>query len=247
MADPLIELQLLLRPGIEGCRARQVRNVTAITGSVAVGKSTTARLLGESLTATIDELRVEIVSSDGFLYPNRVLDERGLAMRKGFPETYDRAALVAFLEAVKAGERDIRVPVYSHEEYDVLDEPRVLAEAEVVIVEGLHLLQLSDAIDVGIYVDAVEPDIEQWYVDRFLELRNSGHSFYAQFARMSDDDVTAVARRTWAAINAVNLHEYILPTREFADVVVEKGPDHSMRRIRRPRGSPEAGGRAEAT
>lgn len=237
MADPLVELQLLLRPGIEGCRARQVPHVTAITGSVAVGKSATARLLRESLTATVGGLRVEIVSSDGFLYPNRVLDERGLAMRKGFPESYDRDALVAFLEAVKAGERNIRVPVYSHEEYDVLDEQQVLAEADVVIVEGLHLLQLSDAIDVGIYVDADEPDIEQWYVDRFLELRSSGDSFYRQFARMSDDDVAAFARQVWAAINAVNLHEHILPTREFADIVVEKAPDHSIGRIRRPRDS----------
>jgi type I pantothenate kinase len=235
VADALSELQLLLQPGIEGCRVQQVPHVTAITGSVAVGKSTTARLLGESLTAVVDGLRVEIVSSDGFLYPNRVLGERGLMMRKGFPESYDRDALLAFLAAVKNGERNIPVPVYSHEDYDVLDERHVLAGADAVIVEGLHLLQLSDEIDVGIYVDAAEPDIEQWYVDRFLELRNSGHAFYAQFAGMSDTHVTALARQTWTTINAVNLHEYILPTREFADVVVEKASDHSMRRIRRPR------------
>jgi type I pantothenate kinase len=233
----LSELQLLIRPGIEGCRGRQIPHVTVITGSVAVGKSTAARLLGESLRATVDGLRVEIVSSDGFLYPNRVLDERGLAMRKGFPESYDRDALVAFLGAVKSGERNVRVPVYSHEEYDVLDEQYVIAEADAVIVEGLHLLRLSDAIDVGIYVDAAEPDIERWYVERFLELRNSGHSFYAQFSGMSDAHVTELARHAWATINAVNLHEYILPTREFADVVVEKASDHSMRRIRRSRGN----------
>jgi type I pantothenate kinase len=235
MVDPLDELQLLLRPGIDGCRAQQVPNVIAITGSVAVGKSAIARLLAEALTATVDGVRVEIVSSDGFLYPNRVLDERGLTMRKGFPESYDRDALIAFLDAVKAGERDIRVPVYSHDDYDVLEERQALTNADVVIVEGLHLLQLSKAIDAGIYVDADEPDIEQWYVDRFLELRNTGHSFYRQFARMSDDDIIAFARNVWASINAVNLHEFILPTRELADVVVEKARDHSVRRIRRPR------------
>jgi type I pantothenate kinase len=235
MVDPLDELQLLLRPGIDGCRAQQVPNVIAITGSVAVGKSATARLLAGALTATIDGIHVEIVSSDGFLYPNRVLDERGLTMRKGFPESYDRDAIVAFLDAVKAGKRDIRVPVYSHEDYDVLEERQALTKADVVIVEGLHLLQLSEAIDVGIYVDADERDIEQWYVDRFFELRSTGHSFYRQFAHMPDDDLTAFARDVWATINAVNLHEFILPTRELADVVVEKARDHSVRRIRRPR------------
>ena len=124
------------------------------------------------------------MSSDGFLFPNRVLDARGLTMRKGFPESYDRDALLAFLAAVKAGEPGIRVPVYSHEEYDVLDEYQVLDGADVVIVEGLHLLDLSDAIDIGIYVDAAEVDIEQWFVNRFLVLRSSGHSFYQQFARL---------------------------------------------------------------
>jgi type I pantothenate kinase len=247
MVDPLDELEDLLRPGIEGCRAEQVPNVIVITGSVAVGKSAIARVLADALGATTDGIRVEIVSSDGFLYPNRVLDERGLTMRKGFPESYDRDAIIAFLDAVKGGERDIRVPVYSHEDYDVLDERQALANADVVIVEGLHLLQLSNAIDAGIYVDAAEPDIEQWYIDRFFELRNTGHSFYRQFAGMSDDDVAAFARHVWATINAVNLHEFILPTRELADVVVEKARDHSVTRIRRPRDKPEASDRAAGT
>ena len=118
-------------------------------------------------------------------------------MRKGFPESYDRDALLAFLAAVKAGERGLRVPVYSHEDYDVLDEYQVLDAADVVIVEGLHLLALSDAIDIGIYVDAAEADIEQWFVDRFLLLRSSGHSFYRQFAGFSDDQATSFARQVW--------------------------------------------------
>jgi type I pantothenate kinase len=237
MADPLVELQTLLRPGVDRCRAAQVPYVVAVTGSVAVGKSATAELLRETLSGEADGARVEIVSSDGFLYPNRVLDARGLAMRKGFPESYDRDALLAFLAAVKAGERGVGVPVYSHEDYDVLDEFHVLDAADVVIVEGLHLLDLSDAIDVGIYVDADEADIEQWFVDRFLMLRSSGHSFYRQFSGFSDDQAIAFARQVWDAINRVNLLEYILPTRELADVVIEKGPDHSMRRIRVPRGN----------
>jgi type I pantothenate kinase len=240
VADPLGELQLLLRPGVVRCRAAQVPYVVVVTGSVAVGKSAIAQLLSESLSETSDGVRVEVVSSDGFLFPNRVLDARGLGMRKGFPESYDRDALLAFLGAVKAGERGIRVPVYSHEDYDVLDEYQVVDVADVVIVEGLHLLELSDAIDLGIYVDAAEADIEQWFVDRFLVLRSSGHSFYRQFSGFSDDEATAFARQVWAGINRVNLREYILPTREHADVVVEKNPDHSMRRIRVPRGNMRA-------
>jgi type I pantothenate kinase len=235
MADPLDELQILLRAGVDRCRSEQVPYVVAVTGSVAVGKSATAQVLRESLSQDPDGARVEIVSSDGFLFPNRVLDAQGLTMRKGFPESYDRDALLAFLTAVKAGDRDLRVPVYSHEDYDVLDEFQVLDTADVVIVEGLHLLALSDAIDVGIYVDAAEADIEQWFVDRFLGLRSSGHSFYRQFAGFSDDQAASFARQVWESINRVNLLECILPTREFADVVIEKGPDHSVRRIRRPR------------
>ncbi len=208
-----------------------------VTGSVAVGKSAIAQLLSESLSGTSEGARVEVVSSDGFLFPNRVLDARGLAMRKGFPESYDRDALLAFLHAVKARERGIRVPVYSHEEYDVLDEYQVVDVGDVVIVEGLHLLELSDAIDVGIYVDAAEADIEQWFVDRFLRLRSSGDSFYRQFSGFSDDEASAFARQVWAGINGVNLRECILPTRELADIVIEKGPDHSMRRLRLPRGN----------
>ena len=237
MADPLDELQLLLRAGVDRCRPAEVPYVVAVTGSVAVGKSATAQVLRESLSEDPDGARVEVVSSDGFLFPNRVLDADGLTMRKGFPESYDRDALLAFLAAVKAGERNLRVPVYSHEEYDVLDEYQTVDAADVVIVEGLHLLALSDAIDIGIYVDAAEADIEQWFVDRFLVLRSSGHSFYRQFAGFSDDQATSFARQVWESINRVNLLECILPTRELADVVIEKGPDHSVVRIRRPRGN----------
>ena len=239
MSDPAVELALLLRPGIERCRAERVPFVVAITGSVAVGKSATAALLREQLAGGDDPLAVEIVSSDGFLFPNRVLDARGLSMRKGFPETYDRDAIVQFLADLKAGVPEIRVPLYSHEHYDVLDEHQVVATVDVdaVVVEGLHLVGYGAAVDVAVYVDAEEADIERWYVERFLARCRSGDEFYRQFAGFSDDEAVAFARQVWDAINRVNLHQHILPTREWADVVVEKAADHSVRRIRLPRGN----------
>jgi type I pantothenate kinase len=235
VADAYDELRALFAPGIEACRERRVPYVVAITGSVAVGKSTTAEQLRDALASPPEGGRGEVVSSDGFLYPNRVLDARGLSMRKGFPESYDRTALLAFLEALKSGQTHLRVPVYSHEEYDVLDEPRVLAPSDVVVLEGLHLVHLSDAIDFVIYIDAEERDIVQWFVDRFVTLRST-HAFYQQFASLSDEQAAAFARQVWDSINGVNLHEHILPTREQADAVIEKGPDHAVRRLRVLRG-----------
>jgi type I pantothenate kinase len=230
VGDPYVELSNLLGPGIERCRAQQVPYVLAITGSVAVGKSTTARLVREALVTRFDGLRAEVVSTDGFLYPNKVIDARGLSVRKGFPETYDRDALLAVLAALKAGARDVRVPLYSHEAYDVLDEYQALERDDVVVLEGLHLIDLSDAIDFTVYVDADEADIERWFVQRFLELRES-NSFYRQFAGLPDDETIAFARQVWASINGVNLHEHILPARPFANAVFEKAPDHSVKRL----------------
>lgn len=234
--DPLAQLTQLLVPGIEACRAQQQAYVVAITGSVAVGKSTIASTIAANVRAELGGLRVSVVSSDGFLLPNRVLDARGLAMRKGFPESYDREALLHFLAAVKAGDPDARVPRYSHEEYDVSDEYDIVTMIDVVVIEGLHLVQLSDAIDFTVFVDAPERDIEQWYVERFLHLRQS-HAFYRQFASWSDDETTAFARQVWSSINGVNLHDYILPARRYADAILEKGADHSLRRLIVQRGS----------
>ncbi|HXY91184.1 MAG TPA: hypothetical protein VEP49_01790 [Acidimicrobiia bacterium] len=234
MGDPYAELTDLLAPGIDRSRAQHVPFVVAVTGSVAVGKSTTAGIVRDALVDRDPGLRAEVVSSDGFLYPNRVIDGRGLSMRKGFPETYDRDALVAFLTSVKAGDRDVRVPLYSHEAYDVVDEYHVLAVDDVVVLEGLHLIDLSNAIDFAVYVDADEADIERWYVERFLELCES-HTFYQQFAGMPRDETVAFARQVWSSINAVNLHEHIQPARRYADAVLDKGPDHTVRRLWRPR------------
>jgi type I pantothenate kinase len=235
VTDAYEELRDLFEPGIARCRELRVPYVVAITGSVAVGKSTTAERLRDALASVPSGARGEVVSSDGFLYPNRVLDAAGLMMRKGFPESYDRVALLTFLEALKSGQADIRVPMYSHEEYDVVGEPRRLVPGDVVFLEGLHLVRLSEAIDFVIYIDADEQDIVRWFVERFIALRST-NSFYQQFADMSDADATAFAREVWESINGVNLHEYILPTREDADAVLEKGPDHAVRRLRVLRG-----------
>jgi type I pantothenate kinase len=235
VTDAFSELRALLEPGIAQCRERRVPYVVAITGSVAVGKSTTAEQLRDVLSSPPSDAQSEVVSSDGFLFPNRVLDAEGLTMRKGFPESYDRAALLAFLRALKSGEGGLQVPVYSHEEYDVISERRALASSDVVVLEGLHLVHLSESIDFVLYIDADERDIVRWFVERFVALRST-HAFYQQFASLSDEEATVFARQVWDSINGVNLHEYILPTREDADAVLEKGPDHAVRRLRVLRG-----------
>jgi type I pantothenate kinase len=200
----------------------------AIDGSVAVGKSTSARMISDLLDQPPDALTVEIVSTDGFLFPNRVLDARGLTMRKGFPESYDHDALQAFVASVRAGDAKLHAPVYSHETYDVLAAPLTLAAPDVLVLEGVHAMRLASTVDLAVFIDAAEPDIERWYVERFLRLRASGSAFYAQFASMSDAAATGFARAVWNEINAPNLHEHILPNRDHADVVVTKGPDHAV-------------------
>jgi type I pantothenate kinase len=217
-------------------------------GSVAVGKSTTARVLRALLARWADHPRVELVTTDGFLRPNAVLQERGLMERKGFPESYDVRRLMRFLDELKRGEREIRAPVYSHVVYDIVEgEEQVLVEPDIVIVEGLNVLQtgasagadarfVSDWFDFSIYVDADEADIERWYVERFFALRegafNDETSFFRHFASMSDEELEATARSIWGSINGPNLRENILPSRMRADLVLEKGPDHEVRRVR---------------
>ena len=204
--------------------------LVTIDGAVSVGKSTTAALLGDLLEVPPEALDVRIVSTDGFLFPNRVLEARGLLMRKGFPESYDHDALDSFVHSARDGATELRVPVYSHETYDVLDEHDVLGPDDVVILEGLHLVALSDAIDFSVYIDADEADIEKWFVERFFHLRTS-NAFYRQFAGLSDDAAAAFARDVWSSINGVNLRENILPSRDHADAVLEKDHDHTVRRL----------------
>lgn len=219
--------------------------VIGLAGSVAVGKSTTARILQALLARWPEHPRVELVTTDGFLYSNADLEAKGLTARKGFPECYDIRRLVQFLADVKAGRSEVRVPVYSHQAYDIVPgEFQVLHRPDVLIVEGLNVLQttsgpqpfVSDFFDFSIYVDASEADIERWYTERFLTLRDTAFqdpsSFYHPLAAVSDDQIVALAHRVWRDINGINLRDNIGPSRWRAHLILEKGPDHSVQRIR---------------
>nr|WP_318011422.1 type I pantothenate kinase [Actinotalea sp. M2MS4P-6] len=224
--------------------------VIGIAGSVAVGKSTTARVLRELMARWPETPRVELITTDGFLLPNHELERRGLMDRKGFPESYDRRALLQFLAAVKAGSAEVRAPVYSHHSYDIVpDDAVVVRRPDVLIVEGLNVLQparstaagqsslaVSDFFDFSIYVDARATDVRRWYVDRFLSLRHTAFarpdSYFHRYASLDDVQAVVRAQEIWDSINAPNLVENILPTRGRATLVLRKGPDHAVQRVR---------------
>ncbi len=224
--------------------------VIGVAGSVAVGKSTTARVLRELLARWPDTPRVELVTTDGFLYPNAVLEERNIMHRKGFPESYDRRALIRFVAEVKSGAEEVRAPRYDHLTYDILpNDEIVVRRPDVLIIEGLNVLQparldddgrsalaLSDFFDFSIYVDADTADVKHWYVERFLRLRQTAFadpdSFFHRFSSLTDDQAVELAGGIWTSINEVNLLENILPTRGRANLVLTKGPDHAVSRIR---------------
>ena len=216
--------------------------VIGVAGSVAVGKSTTARLLRELLARWDDTPRVELVTTDGFLYPNRVLAERGLMERKGFPESYDRRALLRFVTNVKSGVAEVRAPFYSHLSYDIVPDAEVVVRRpDILIVEGLNVLQppvaggrlaVSDLFDFTVYVDARTTDIANWYVERFLSLQRSAFanpkSYFHRYADLTEADAVAQARSIWADINEPNLLQNVLPTRARASLVLRKGSDHAV-------------------
>lgn len=223
--------------------------VVGIAGSVSVGKSTTARLLRLLLARWSDHPNVALVTTDGFLYPNAELERRGIMARKGFPESYDRRALLRFVSDIKAGKPEVPAPVYSHLVYDVLDEQRPVTRPDILVLEGLNVLQpapqtgerasalaVSDLIDFSIYVDAHPTDVRRWYIERFLALRETAFrdpaSYFRRYAEMDEAAARERASQIWDEINGPNLRENIAPTRSRAGLVLTKGPDHAVRRIR---------------
>ncbi|TRZ72260.1 MAG: type I pantothenate kinase [Actinobacteria bacterium] len=218
--------------------------VIGIAGSVAVGKSTSARILQALLTRWPEHPRVELITTDGFLYPNAVLESRGIMNRKGFPESYDTKRLVQFLRELKAGKPDVSAPVYSHVEYDIVQgDSQVVHQPDILIVEGLNVLQVgsdstefvSDYFDFSIYIDAVEGDIENWYIERFLALRqtvfSNPDSFFTHFAHLTDEEAVQVARGIWREINGKNLSANIAPTRTRASLVMQKDANHRVTEV----------------
>ncbi|MFC7343667.1 type I pantothenate kinase [Saccharopolyspora griseoalba] len=217
--------------------------VIGVAGSVAVGKSTTARILRTLLARWPDHPRVDLVTTDGFLHPKAELVRRGLMHRKGFPESYDRRSLLRFVTEVKSGAPEVSAPVYSHVAYDILpDERHVVRQPDILIIEGLNVLQpgpsltVSDLFDFSLYVDARTEHIASWYVDRFLALRSTAfadpNSHFHHFAQLSDDEARAEAQHLWSTINEPNLVDNILPTRPRATLVLRKDIDHSINRVR---------------
>jgi type I pantothenate kinase len=205
--------------------------VAGVAGSVAVGKSTVAR----ALAFLLEPLRVDVVSTDGFLYPNAVLEERHLVMRKGFPESYDVAALQAFVAAVRTRAPEVVAPVYSHVHYDIVPAGRqVVRDPDVLVLEGVNALTpaLDGLVDVGIFIDAAEHDVRRWFAERFVSLAQAATddptSFFAQWATLDTAALEALAGQVWDAINGVNLRDHILPTRDRAAVIVAKAPDHTV-------------------
>lgn len=223
--------------------------IIGVAGSVAAGKSTTARLLRELMARWPETPRVQLVTTDGFLHPNAELERRGLMDRKGFPESYDRRALLRFVADVKSGMERVSAPVYSHLVYDIVPEQEVVIERpDVLILEGLNVLQparprrdgriglaVSDYFDFSVYVDAKTEDVRRWYVDRFLRLRRTAfadpQSYFRRYADLTDEQARQTAHRIWDSINGPNLAENVLPTRGRADLVLRKGPDHQVHSV----------------
>lgn len=229
--------------------ASSVPYIIGIAGSVAVGKSTFSRVLRACLAQWPDHPKVDLITTDGFLHPNRILAERGLMNRKGFPESYDQRSLLQFLAEIKAGTKSVCAPVYSHLCYDIVpDAQQCITQPDILIIEGLNVLQspagsrdglrvfVSDYFDFSIYLDAPEETIETWYIDRFSKLRETVFqneaSYFHRYAALTDAEAVQTAHQIWTDINLRNLHDNILPTRERASLIVEKGEQHILKRVR---------------
>jgi type I pantothenate kinase len=227
----------------------KVPYIIGLAGSVSAGKSTTARVLKALLSRWSNTPKVELITTDGFLYPNAVLQADGLMERKGFPESYDGTALIRFLSEIKAGKRQVQAPVYSHLVYDVVPNEYVTVDRpDILIVEGLNVLLpnrlprdgksipfVSDFFDFSIYLDADDDLLERWYVERFMRLRETAfrdpRSFFSKYATLTDEQAIETAKGIWQRINLPNLQENILPTRPRADLVLTKGASHRIERV----------------
>lgn len=226
----------------------KVPYIIGVAGSVAVGKSTTSRLLQALLSQWPSRPRVEIITTDGYLYPTAVLEKKGILARKGFPESYNLREILRFLSDLKAGRRHLKVPIYSHHFYDTLDEYQLIDQPDIVIVEGLNVLQVgtppntkqpqlfvSDFFDFSIYVDAPTAMIKTWYLARFALFRDRAKddpkAFFHQFTKMSEPEALAFAEQVWQDTNQVNLTENILPFRERARLILDKSADHTVARV----------------
>ncbi len=230
-----------------GHQGKRVPYIIGLAGSVAVGKSTSARILRTLLSRWPNSPRVDLITTDGFLWPNAYLNKRNIMNKKGFPESYNQQKLLEFVSDIKAGKPVVTCPLYSHVTYDIVKDTTVsIEQPDIVIVEGLNVLQssskrnnkvfVSDYFDFSIYMDASLPDLRKWYTERFLKLRDTAFqnpdSYFHRYASMSDQECVDLAMKIWTEINEVNLHENILPTKHRADLILTKGSEHLVDQIR---------------